>query len=470
MTTDDERSELLKRIPQVNELIERMGPDAGADFPRAVLLSAARGVLEATREMLLSHSPANITDTELEIEAIQERVLEEAGRIMKPSLRKVINATGVVLHTNLGRAPLSPAAIEAIKEVSEGYSNLEHRLETGERGSRQEHLEPLLCRLTGAGAAMVVNNNAAAVLLALSALAKEREVIVSRGQLVEIGDSFRLPDIMKQSGAVLVEVGTTNRTSLADYGKAIGEETALIMRIHQSNFRIIGYTEDVSLKELVGLGRQYSIPVVEDLGSGSLVKLDAKGLSGEHTVGESIMEGADLVTFSGDKLLGGPQAGIIVGSQEYIEPLRKHPLARALRVDKMTVGALEATLLEYLDPEAVWKKVPVLRMLTEPTESVKRRAARLKRIIDRARPADLEYLVTEDISRAGGGSLPTTEIPTYCLSLSHKRLSAAALEEMLRKSEVSVLGRLKEDRLLLDMRTVTDTEVSLLADIILNVA
>jgi len=447
-----------------------MGPDAGADFPRAVLLSAARGVLEATREMLLSHSPANITDTELEIEAIQERVLEEAGRIMKPSLRKVINATGVVLHTNLGRAPLSPAAIEAIKEVSEGYSNLEHRLETGERGSRQEHLEPLLCRLTGAGAAMVVNNNAAAVLLALSALAKEREVIVSRGQLVEIGDSFRLPDIMKQSGAVLVEVGTTNRTSLADYGKAIGEETALIMRIHQSNFRIIGYTEDVSLKELVGLGRQYSIPVVEDLGSGSLVKLDAKGLSGEHTVGESIMEGADLVTFSGDKLLGGPQAGIIVGSQEYIEPLRKHPLARALRVDKMTVGALEATLLEYLDPEAVWKKVPVLRMLTEPTESVKRRAARLKRIIDRARPADLEYLVTEDISRAGGGSLPTTEIPTYCLSLSHKRLSAAALEEMLRKSEVSVLGRLKEDRLLLDMRTVTDTEVSLLADIILNVA
>jgi L-seryl-tRNA(Ser) seleniumtransferase len=470
MTTNDERSELLKRIPQVNELIERMGPDAGADFPRAVLLSAARGVLEATREMLLSHSPANITDTELEIEAIQERVLEEAGRIMKPSLRKVINATGVVLHTNLGRAPLSPAAIEAIKEVSEGYSNLEHRLETGERGSRQEHLEPLLCRLTGAGAAMVVNNNAAAVLLALSALAKEREVIVSRGQLVEIGDSFRLPDIMKQSGAVLVEVGTTNRTSLADYGKAIGEETALIMRIHQSNFRIIGYTEDVSLKELVGLGRQYSIPVVEDLGSGSLVKLDAKGLSGEHTAGESIMEGADLVTFSGDKLLGGSQAGIIVGSQEYIEPLRKHPLARALRVDKMTVGALEATLLEYLDPEAVWKKVPVLRMLTEPAESVKRRSVRLKRLLDRAGSVNLEYVVTEDISRAGGGSLPTAEIPTYCLSLSHKRLSAAALEEMLRKSEVSVLGRLKEDRLLLDMRTVTDTEVSLLADIILNVA
>ncbi|MBK5092635.1 MAG: L-seryl-tRNA(Sec) selenium transferase [Actinobacteria bacterium] len=466
MTTDDERSELLKRIPQVNELIERMGPDAGADFPRPVLLSAARRVLEETREMLLSHSQMNVTGADLEIETIKEKVLKEAGRIMKPSFGKVINATGVVLHTNLGRAPLSPAAIEAVREVSEGYSNLEHRLDTGERGSRQEHLEPLLCRLTGAEAAVVVNNNAAAVLLVLSALAREREVIVSRGQLVEIGDSFRLPDIMKESGAVLVEVGTTNRTSLADYGKAIGEETALIMRIHQSNFRIVGYTEDVSIKELVELGRQHSIPVAEDLGSGSLVDLDAKGLSGEHTAGESIKGGADLVTFSADKLLGGPQAGIIVGSREYIESLLKHPLARALRVDKMTVAALEATLLEYLDPEGAWKKVPALRMLAEPPESVKRRAARLKRMLDRARPADLEYVVTEDTSRAGGGTLPTAEIQTFCLSLSHKRLSGAALEEMLRKADPGVLGRLKEDRLLLDLRTVADTEVPLLADII----
>jgi L-seryl-tRNA(Ser) seleniumtransferase len=470
MTTADDRSELLKRIPQVNELIESLGQDVGPDIPRPVLLSAARSVLEATREMLMSASPESVTGADLEIKTIKERVLEVAGRIMKPSFRKVINATGVVLHTNLGRAPLSPTAIEAVREISNGYSNLEHRVETGERGSRQEHLETLLCRLCGAEAATVVNNNAAAVLLVLSALAREREVIVSRGQLVEIGDSFRLPDIMRQSGAVLVEVGSTNRTCLADYRTAIGPETAFIMRIHQSNFRIIGYTEDVPLVELVDLGKQYSIPVVEDLGSGSLVDFDSKGLSGEHAVGESIKEGADLVTFSGDKLLGGPQAGIIVGSQKYIESLRKHPLARALRVDKMTVGALEATLLEYLDPEGVWKKVPALRMLTEPAESVKRRAARLKRILDRSDPADLGYLVTADVSRAGGGSLPTAEIPTYCLSLSHSRLSTATLEEMLRKANPPVLGRLKEDKLLLDMRTVADAEISVLADILLAIA
>ncbi|MCJ7745333.1 MAG: L-seryl-tRNA(Sec) selenium transferase, partial [Actinobacteria bacterium] len=259
MTTADDRSELLKRIPQVNELIESLGQDVGPDIPRPVLLSAARSVLEATREMLMSASPESVTGADLEIESIKERVLEAAGRIMKPSFRKVINATGVVLHTNLGRAPLSPTAIEAVREVSNGYSNLEHRVETGERGSRQEHLETLLCKLCGAEAATVVNNNAAAVLLVLSAFAKGREVIVSRGQLVEIGDSFRLPDIMQESCAVLVEVGSTNRTCLADYRTAIGPETAFIMRIHQSNFRIIGYTEDVPLAELVDLGKQYSI-------------------------------------------------------------------------------------------------------------------------------------------------------------------------------------------------------------------
>ena len=470
MTSTDERGELLKRIPQVNELLERLGPDIGPDVPRQVLISAARNVLDATRAMLLSTSPGIVTSADLEIEAIKDRILEEAVKIMKPSFRRVINATGVVLHTNLGRAPLSPSAIKTVREVSEGYSNLEHRLESGERGSRQQHLEPLLCQLTGAEAAMVVNNNAAAVLLVLSALAKEREVIVSRGQLVEIGDSFRLPDIMAQSGAVLVEVGTTNRTCLADYGKAIGSETALIMKIHQSNFRILGYTEEVSLRELVELGKRNSIPVAEDLGSGSLVDLEAKGLPDEHTVSESIQKGADLVTFSGDKLMGGPQAGIIVGSRDYVESLRKHPLARALRADKMTVGALEATLLEYLDPEGVWSRVPALRMLTEPAESVKRRAARLKRMLDRDGSEQFEYLVAADSSRAGGGTLPTAEIPTYCLSLSHKSLSAAALEETLRKANPPVIARIKEDKLLLDMRTVADAEVSLIADILLAIA
>jgi L-seryl-tRNA(Ser) seleniumtransferase len=465
MTTDG-RDELLKRIPQVNELVECLGQDAGLKVPRQVLISAIRRVLDATRASLLSNSPGTVKNADLDIEAIKKRVLEEAGKIMEPSFRRVINATGVVLHTNLGRAPMPSSAIEAVREVSGGYSNLEHRPDTGERGSRQEHLEPLLCELTGAEAGLVVNNNAAAVLLVLSALAKEREVIVSRSQLVEIGDSFRLPDIMGQSGAHLVEVGTTNRTCLADYEKAIGEETALIMRIHQSNFRIIGYTEDVPLTDLVELGKRNSIPVVEDLGSGSLVDLDARGLPGEHTIRESIGQGADLVTFSGDKLMGGPQAGIIVGSRDYVESLRKHPVARALRVDKMTVGALSATLLEYLDTEEVWGKVPALRMLTEPAESVKRRAARLKRILDRNGPEGLEYSVVADMSRAGGGTLPTAEIPTYCLSLSHARLSAAALDEMLRKANPPVIGRIKEDRLLLDMRTVDDAELSLIADVL----
>ena len=450
--------------------MERLGPDVGPGIPRGVLISAARSVLDATRAMLLSTSPGTVTSADLEIEVIKERVLEEARKTMKPDFRRVINATGVVLHTNLGRAPLSPSAMETVREVSEGYSNLEQRVETGERGSRQEHLEPLLCRLTGAEAAMVVNNNAAAVLLVLSALAREREVIVSRGQLVEIGDSFRLPDIMAQSGALLVEVGTTNRTCLADYGKAIGSETALIMKIHLSNFRIIGYTKEVPLGELVELGKRNSITVVEDLGSGSLVDLEAKGLGDERTVSASIREGADLVTFSGDKLMGGPQAGIIVGSRDYVESLRKHPLARALRVDKMAVGALEATLLLYLDPEGVWSKVPALRMLTEPAGSVKKRAARLKRMLDRYGPEDLEYVITADTSRAGGGTLPTAEIPTYCLSLSHKSYSAAALEEIMRKANPPVMGRIKEDKLLLDMRTVADAEISVLADILLAIA
>jgi len=467
MTPADENSrELLRRIPQLNKLIERLGADVEPGFPRPVLLAAARRVLDRMREEILSPSPSGISEADLEIESIEKTVLEEAGNIIKPSLRSVINATGVVLHTNLGRSPLATSAIEAVSEVSRRYSNLEHRITTGERGSRQEHLEPLLRELTGAEAGLVVNNNAAAVLLVLSALAKGCEVIVSRGQLVEIGDSFRLPDIMQESGAALVEVGTTNRTCLSDYGNAIGPETALLMRIHQSNFRIVGYTEDVSLGDLVGLGGQHGVPVVEDLGSGSLVDLDAKGLPGEHAVTESVKEGADLVTFSGDKLLGGPQAGIIVGTKKYVEPLRRHPLARALRIDKMTVAALEATLREYLDPEEVWKRVPALTMLSEPAESAKRRAARLKRILDRQGPVGLSCTVTADTSRAGGGSLPTAEIPTFCLSVSHNSLSATALEEALRKADPCVLGRIKEDKLILDMRTVSDAEVPLLAAIL----
>jgi L-seryl-tRNA(Ser) seleniumtransferase len=459
---DEKKQGLLRLIPQVNELVEATGAPEADGLPRQVLTDAARNVVDGARRAILGGGEAPSAG-DLSLESLGRRVAEEASRMMSPSLRKVINATGVILHTNLGRSPLSEAGLEAVRATCEGYCNLEYRLQEGRRGSRQEHLDELLCRLTGAGAAMVVNNNAAAVLLVLAALARGREVVVSRGELVEIGDSFRLPDIMHQSGARLVEVGTTNRTRASDYMNAIGPDTALIMKIHQSNFRIVGYTEDVPLAELALLGKQHFVPVVEDMGSGCLLDLERVGLNGEHTAAASISAGADLVTFSGDKLLGGPQAGIIVGSSEYVESLRMHPLARALRIDKMAIAALEATLLAYLDPENAWKELPALRMMAEPAEVVRARARRLKRAVDAAGVEGLTTGVVADVSRVGGGSLPTAEIPTFCVRLSHARFSADALEEHLRNSETPVLARVKEDALLLDVRTLSDGEVGIVA-------
>jgi L-seryl-tRNA(Ser) seleniumtransferase len=460
---DKNKKELLRLIPQVNDLVDSASSVASAvGVPRQVLTRAARDVVEGLRARLLEgeggYAPADLSP-----ERLGEVVAAEAALMMRPSLRKVINATGVVLHTNLGRAPLAPSALAAVGEATRGYCNLEYRIGTGERGSRQEHLEDLLCWLTGAGAAFVVNNNAAAVLLVLAALARDREVIVSRGQLVEIGDSFRLPDIMHQSGARLVEVGTTNRTKASDYLEAIGPDTAMMMRIHQSNFRIVGYSEDVPLAELAAIGTQHFIPVVEDMGSGSIADLDVIGFCGEPAAGDSISAGADLVTFSGDKLLGGPQAGIIVGSKEYVESVRRHPLARALRIGKMTVAALEATLRLYLEPREAFSEIPALRMLGEPPESIKARANKLKRAIDKAAVEGLTCEVIPEVSTAGGGSLPTAEIPTFCVRLSHSSSAANELEERLRTGEVAVLCRIKGDALLLDPRTVSDGEVAVLA-------
>ncbi|HEY5532157.1 MAG TPA: L-seryl-tRNA(Sec) selenium transferase [Candidatus Anoxymicrobiaceae bacterium] len=467
---DEKTRELLRLIPQVNELAEAVHEsDEGSGLPRGVVVEATRQLLDSLRATILwggDGSPSVPTPEDLDANTLARKVLSSARAAMLPNLKKVINATGVVLHTNFGRAPLPGAALDAVVETAGGYCNLEYRLADGTRASRQEHLERLVCMLTGAGAAMAVNNNAAAVLLVLAAIARGREVIVSRGQLVEIGDSFRLPDIMGQSGARLVEVGTTNRTSLSDYSNAIGPDTALIMKIHPSNFRIVGYTEDVPLDDLVALGSQHFVPVVEDLGSGSLVDLEPLGLSGEHTAADSISQGADLVTFSGDKLLGGPQAGIIAGSSEYVEAVRGHPLARALRIGKMTIAALEATLRLYLDPEKAWSRIPALRMLSEPAESVRSRANKLKRLLDRAGVPGLDYTVAPGVSCAGGGSLPTSEIPTYCLGLRHEALSASALEARLRGGDPPVLARVKDDRLILDLRTVMDTEISSLAEAI----
>lgn len=465
MTGDspNDRHELLRLIPQVNELVETVSAlPAGQDVPRRAMTRAAREAVEELRAKILDPG-VNVGEDELAMEALANAAARRAAALTRPSLRRVINATGVVLHTNLGRSPLSEPALRALAAAARGYCNLEYSVEAGRRGSRQEHLEDLLCWLTGSEAAFAVNNNAAAVLLVLSALARGRQAVVSRGQLVEIGDSFRLPDIMSLSGAELVEVGTTNRTKLSDYSNAIGPDTALLMRIHQSNFRMVGYTEEVGLAELVALGRQRMLPVVEDMGSGSLIELESAGLEPEPTVSQSIATGADLVTFSGDKLLGGPQAGIIVGSRDYVESVRKHPLARALRLDKLCVAALEATLRSYLDQDEASREIPALQMLCEPAGSVKARANRLKRRLDAAAVPGLSCEVVRESSRAGGGSLPTSEVPTFCLRVLHRRHSAEELERLLRSADPPVLARVKGEHVLLDLRTVGGAEVAELA-------
>jgi L-seryl-tRNA(Ser) seleniumtransferase len=371
---------------------------------------------------------------------LRARLRAELEGARAPALRRVLNATGVVVHTNLGRAPLAEAALEQVREVGRGYSNLEYDVRSGARGSRQDHVAGVLRRLTGAEAALVVNNNAAAVLLALAALAEGREVIVSRGELIEIGDGFRIPDVLARSGARLVEVGTTNRTRAADYERAVGPETAVLLRVHQSNFRVVGFTELPSVAELAKVAQRHGLPLVDDLGSGVLGRVED-----EPSVSESLAAGADLVCFSGDKLLGGPQAGIVVGRAELVERLRRHPLQRAVRADKLTLAALEGTLRLYLDPERALREVPVLRMVSEAAESVRVRAERLA--------AALDGEIEETVGRVGGGALPLAELPSYACAIEEE------LGVPLRESDPPVIGIVRDGRLLLDCRTLTDAEV-----------
>jgi L-seryl-tRNA(Ser) seleniumtransferase len=416
----------LRDLPSVDELLrdERL-----AGEPHDLAVAAARSALARARaEIAAGNDPEPLVDA----------VLEELGRARSPSLRRVLNATGVLVHTNLGRAPLAEAALARVAEVGGGYSNLEYDLARGERGSRHDHLGPLLGRLTGAEAALVVNNNAAAVLLALAALAEAREVVVSRGELIEIGDGFRIPDVLARSGARLVEVGTTNRTRAADYEHAIGPETAVLLRVHQSNFRVVGFTERPQLSELAAIARRHELPLVDDLGSGALA-----GIGDEPTPAESLRAGADLVCFSGDKLLGGPQAGIVVGRADLVERLRRHPLQRALRADKLTLAALEGTLTLALDP-AARDAVPVLRMLHEPIELVRARAERLAELVGGE--------VEETVARVGGGALPLAELPSFACAV-EEELAAA-----LRVHEPPVIAVVRDGRTLLDCRTLTDAE------------
>jgi L-seryl-tRNA(Ser) seleniumtransferase len=378
------------------------------------------------------------------------------------SLRRVLNATGVVIHTNLGRSPLAEAALAQIREIGAHYSNLEYDLAQGVRGSRHDHLEGLLRELTGAEAALVLNNNAAAVLLALRALALGREVIISRGQLVEIGGSFRLPEIMAESGALLREVGATNKTHLKDYERAITLETAMLLKVHPSNFRIVGFTSEVSLPELAALGRKYNLLVVEDLGSGCLVDLSRYGLEREPTVQETLKAGADLVLISGDKLLGGPQAGLALGSREVVARLRAHPLTRALRPDKLTLAALEATLRLYLEEAQAMATVPTLRMLSRPAAELDRQAKSLARSLRRALGSRVQVRVVDSVGRVGGGALPQSSLPGRALALAVPDLPPTQLEARLRQARPPIIARIEHDTLLLDMRTLLPDDLPVL--------
>jgi L-seryl-tRNA(Ser) seleniumtransferase len=394
--------------------------------------------------------------------ALAARVADITRRAGVFSLRPVINATGVVLHTNLGRALLSPLAVERLAITAAAYSNLELDLATKERGSRYSHVEPLLRRLSGAEDALVVNNNAAAVLLALETFGNGKEVVVSRGELIEIGGEFRIPDIMRRSGARLREVGTTNRTHPRDYAEAIGPETALLLKVHSSNYRVVGFTASVSSRELADIGRARGVPVMEDLGSGSFIDLRPYGFPYEPTVPEVVAAGVDLVSFSGDKLLGGPQAGIVVGRGAIVSRLKKNPLNRALRIDKLTLAALEATLYAYEAGDPL-ETVPALRMLTEPLGSVRSRARRVLRLLGPDARTRLGARLVEDQAQVGGGALPTVVLPTAAVAVGSTHVSARTLDEALRIGEPAVIGRIADDRLLLDCRTVLASQVPALA-------
>jgi L-seryl-tRNA(Ser) seleniumtransferase len=449
---------LLRGLPSVDVVIGSLaGQRALAGMPRPRLAAAVRAALAAERRRLLDEGgPAADAGT------LNRRVMARLTERGVFSLASVINATGVVLHTNLGRALLSSLAQARLNEVAAAYSNLEMDLARKERGSRYAHVDGLLQRLSGAEAALVVNNCAAAVLLALETLARGQEVIVSRGELIEIGGEFRIPDIMRRSGAVLREVGTTNRTHLKDYASAIGPETGLILKVHTSNYRVVGFTVAVSSRELAELGQARGVPVMEDLGSGCFVDLTRYGFPYEPTVPEVVASGVDLVSFSGDKLLGGPQAGILVGRGALVERLAQNPLNRALRIDKFTVAALEATLYAYEAGTAL-ETIPTLRMLTEPAASVRRRARRILGRLPAAAQRDLGAQVIESRSQVGGGALPTVELPTAAIALGTPERPAERLDEALRAGRPAVLGRLLDDHLLLDCRTVLPSDVVALA-------
>jgi len=458
-----EKKDLLKKLPKVDDLLlNGIVAEALMHYGRAVVLDALRSSVEFVRTEILSG-----VEKEPDAALIIEEALKFCKLNSRMNLRKVINATGTILHTNLGRARLCESACAAVVDVARNYSNLEYNVREGMRGERYDAVSGLLCELTGAESSLVVNNNAAAVLLALSALAKDKRVVVSRGEQVEIGGMFRVPEIMSQSGSFLVEVGCTNKTHLSDYKDAL-DDNSVLLKVHTSNYKIIGFTEEVALKDLSELGKNHNVPVIYDLGSGSLIDFAPYGIHGEPNIRSCVSDGVDVITFSGDKLLGGPQAGIVLGSKEYIDIMKKHPLTRAFRVDKMTIAALEATLREYLEESRALKNIPVLAQITADKESLFPKAKLLSEMIV-ALGAKADVTVIEDKAAIGGGSMPGQFIETYCVEVKPYALSVNSLESALRKLDTPIIARISNDALILDILTIDEDDFEYISGSIVEV-
>lgn len=457
-----EKNKYYRMIPKVDNLMEEDEiKDLCNILNRDFVLESVRSVTEELREFInKSNDEEEIIKS---INNVKAYIIEDVNGFADFRVKRVINGTGTILHTNLGRAVISDKTADRIHTLVTGYSNLEYDLIKGERGSRYSHFEKIVCKITGAEAAMAVNNNAAAVLLILSALARDKEVVVSRGELVEIGGSFRVPDVMTQSGGKLIEVGTTNKTHLYDYENAINEETAALLKVHTSNYRIVGFTESVPVQELAELAHKHNIPVIEDIGSGVLVDLSKYGLDHEPTVQESIKAGADIVCFSGDKLLGGPQAGIIVGKKSLINKIKKHPLTRALRIDKFTAIALESTFHEYIDEEKAVNNIPVLKLIKRSLSDVKECAEKLKEKLEAVTKKSCEIKVEACESQIGGGSLPLERIQSYAVSIKPLTITTANLEKQLRLIETPIVGRVVNDNYIIDLRTILQGEEEIIA-------
>jgi L-seryl-tRNA(Ser) seleniumtransferase len=456
---------LFTLIPKVDEILDKDEiKELLTHIPRKTVLDSIRLLIDELRDNIKGKRLDEKGILE-EIKNIPEKIANKAEEKNAYKLRRVVNATGVVIHTNLGRSLINEKIMDNIRDIAINYSNLEYDLATGSRGSRYSHLEEIICEITGGEAAMVVNNNAAAVMLVLSSMAKGKEVIVSRGELIEIGGSFRIPDVMEQSGASLVEVGTTNKTHLWDFENAINENTGALLKVHTSNYRVLGFTSNVDSSELFELKEKYNIPLIDDLGSGVLVDLSKYGIEYEPTVQESLKKGADIVTFSGDKLLGGPQVGIIVGKREYIEKMKKNPLTRAFRVDKFTISALEATLRYYLDEGAAAKEIPTLSMLSMNKDEIERKAIELKsKIIDIIKDDNFKIDIEDNFSEVGGGSLPLEKLPTKCIVLTIENLSTQEFENNLRKFNIPIITRLYKDRIYMDLRTIKEEEYNIVVE------